>query len=64
MYPYKKASDLTFIKHNPTFWKNNFHSIKIQKGEHIMAKAIKIHETGGPEVMRWEDFDPGQPGSA
>ena len=26
-----------------------------------MAKAIKIHETGGPEVMRWEDFDPGQP---
>ena len=26
-----------------------------------MAKAIQIHETGGPEVMRWEDFDPGQP---
>ena len=26
-----------------------------------MAKAIKIHETGGPEVMRWEDFDPGRP---
>jgi NADPH2:quinone reductase len=26
-----------------------------------MAKAIRIHETGGPEVMRWEDFDPGLP---
>jgi len=26
-----------------------------------MAKAIIIHETGGPEVMRWVDFDPGPP---
>ncbi len=28
-----------------------------------MGKAIRIHETGGPEVMRWEDFDPGKPES-
>jgi len=27
-----------------------------------MTKAIRIHETGGPEVLRWEDYDPGQPG--
>ena len=27
-----------------------------------MGKAIRIYETGGPEVMRWEDFDPGKPG--
>lgn len=27
-----------------------------------MGKAIIMHETGGPEVLRWEDFDPGQPG--
>jgi NADPH2:quinone reductase len=27
-----------------------------------MPKAIIIHETGGPDVMRWEDFEPGQPG--
>jgi hypothetical protein len=27
-----------------------------------MSKAIRIHETGGPAVMRWEDFDPGAPG--
>lgn len=27
-----------------------------------MSKAIKIHETGGPTVMRWEDHDPGAPG--
>ncbi len=27
-----------------------------------MVKAIRIHETGGPEVLRWEDYDPGQPG--
>jgi NADPH2:quinone reductase len=26
-----------------------------------MAKAIRIHETGGTDVMRWEDFDPGPP---
>jgi NADPH2:quinone reductase len=27
----------------------------------VMTKAIRIHETGGPEVMRWEDYDPGRP---
>jgi len=27
-----------------------------------MTKAIRMHETGGPEVLRWEDFDPGSPG--
>ncbi len=26
-----------------------------------MPKAIRIHETGGPEVMRWEQYDPGDP---
>lgn len=26
-----------------------------------MSKAIVVHEIGGPEVMRWEDHDPGQP---
>ena len=26
-----------------------------------MPKAIRIHETGGTEVMRWEEYDPGQP---
>lgn len=28
-----------------------------------MTKAIIMHETGGPEVLRWEDYDPGRPGS-
>jgi len=27
-----------------------------------MAKAIRMYETGGPEVLLWEDYDPGQPG--
>ena len=27
-----------------------------------MSKAVMIHETGGPAVMRWEDHDPGTPG--
>ena len=27
-----------------------------------MSKAVRIHETGGPAVMRWEDHDPGAPG--
>jgi len=27
-----------------------------------MSKAIIIHKTGGPEVLSWEDHDPGEPG--
>ncbi|MFW6242154.1 MAG: alcohol dehydrogenase catalytic domain-containing protein, partial [Thermodesulfobacteriota bacterium] len=27
-----------------------------------MPKAIRMHETGGPEVLRWEEMDPGDPG--
>jgi len=27
-----------------------------------MAKAIRMYKTGGPEVMVWEDHDPGIPG--
>ena len=26
-----------------------------------MSKAIRIYETGGPEVLQWEEHDPGQP---
>ena len=26
-----------------------------------MSKVIRIYETGGPDVLRWEDYDPGQP---
>src|SRR3954470_17678627 len=27
-----------------------------------MAKAIRFHETGGPEVLRYEDVEVGEPG--
>ncbi len=27
-----------------------------------MPKAMMIYETGGPEVMKWEEYDPGAPG--
>ncbi len=27
-----------------------------------MTKAIRIHQTGGPEVLRWEDIDVDEPG--
>ncbi len=27
-----------------------------------MTKAIRIHEAGGPEVLRWEDVEVGDPG--
>ncbi|MEQ9360544.1 MAG: alcohol dehydrogenase catalytic domain-containing protein, partial [Rhodospirillales bacterium] len=27
-----------------------------------MTKAIRIHETGGPEVLKYEDIDVGDPG--
>jgi NADPH2:quinone reductase len=26
-----------------------------------MVNAVIMHETGGPEVLRWETYDPGQP---
>ena len=32
------------------------------KKEKDMEKAIKIYKTGGPEVMIFEDYDPGPPG--
>jgi NADPH2:quinone reductase len=28
-----------------------------------MVKAIRIYEPGGPEVLLWEEYDPGKPGS-
>ena len=28
-----------------------------------MTKAIRIYEHGGPEVLKWEEFDPGEPGA-
>ena len=27
-----------------------------------MSHGIRVYETGGPDVMRWEAFDPGEPG--
>ncbi len=27
-----------------------------------MTKAIRIHATGGPEVLKWEDIEVGDPG--
>lgn len=27
-----------------------------------MTRAIRIHSTGGPEVLSWEPYDPGMPG--
>jgi len=27
-----------------------------------MPKAIRIHQHGGPEVLKWEEVDPGRPG--
>ncbi len=28
-----------------------------------MTKAIRVHETGGPDVLKWEDVEVGDPGS-
>src|SRR6478752_3785491 len=32
-------------------------------GERQMAHAIRFHETGGPEVLRWEEVPVGTPGA-
>jgi len=26
-----------------------------------MPKAIRMYQTGGPEVLVWEEYDPGKP---
>src|SRR5574337_1977731 len=31
--------------------------------EHTMAKAIRLNQTGGPEVMRWVEVEVGAPGA-
>ena len=28
-----------------------------------MTKAIRMYETGGPDVLSWEEDDPGKPGT-
>jgi NADPH2:quinone reductase len=33
-----------------------------KESKKAMANAIRIYETGGPEVLRWESYDPGKPG--
>jgi NADPH:quinone reductase-like Zn-dependent oxidoreductase len=30
----------------------------------MRVRAIRIHETGGPEVLRWEEVEIGRPGPA
>ena len=37
-------------------------SIGPLQGENTVAKAIRFCETGGPEVMRWEGVEVGDPG--
>jgi len=36
------------------------HTVVLREAD--MAKAIRMYKTGGPEVMVWEDYDPGRPG--
>ena len=33
-----------------------------ETGNEEMTKAIRIHQTGGPDAMRWEDIEVGAPG--
>src|SRR5690606_4470466 len=33
-----------------------------QRGDQAMSHAIRIHETGGPEVLRWEEVEVPPPG--
>jgi NADPH2:quinone reductase len=34
----------------------------INREEDKMSKAIRMNKTGGPEVLQWVDYEPGQPG--
>src|ERR1041385_541934 len=37
-------------------------SLRRKSASRMTMKAIRIHETGGPEVMRWEDVELAAPG--
>lgn len=41
---------------------NKSRSVKISALDtHGMVKAIRVHELGDPELMKWEDVDIGEP---
>src|SRR2546421_8183278 len=33
-----------------------------EEGVRAMPRAIRLYQTGGPEVLRWEEVDVGEPG--
>jgi NADPH2:quinone reductase len=35
--------------------------VKKPERKKTMTKAVRMYETGGPEVLRWEEHDPGRP---
>src|SRR5437764_12285009 len=34
---------------------------RFNKGVHAMPKAIRLHQSGGPEVLQWEEVEVGEP---
>lgn len=37
--------------------------IEAMQGTHAVTRAIRMHELGGPEVLKWEDVEVGEPGA-
>ncbi|KAL8224030.1 hypothetical protein R6Q57_019505 [Mikania cordata] len=55
----QRQRHLNFIK--PISIKSNFATIRAVSTSSAMVKAIRVHEIGGPEVLKWEDIEIGEP---
>ncbi|KAJ0569990.1 putative NADPH:quinone reductase [Helianthus annuus] len=54
-----RLQQLNFNK--PKVIKSNFATVSAISTSSAMVKAIRVHEVGGPEVLKWEDVEIGDP---
>ncbi|KAI3815879.1 hypothetical protein L1987_15562 [Smallanthus sonchifolius] len=45
----------------PILFKSKFATVSAISTSSAMVKAIRVHEIGGPEVLKWEDIEIGEP---
>ncbi|KAI3815822.1 hypothetical protein L1987_15504 [Smallanthus sonchifolius] len=55
----QQQHQLNFSK--PILFKSKFATVSAISTSSAMVKAIRVHEIGGPEVLKWEDIEIGEP---
>lgn len=63
---WRESDQLSLLSVSLRLVSTNFHPqskpIRFFKAFATMVKAITVHELGGPEVLKWEDVEVGEPG--